>query len=101
MEDVSVKRLVSVLLFFAVTFLIFHDQMTLAHSSENAINKTCHSVYEMCPDIDLHEQLHAYTISFDSDSIVFTDFPQLFIITMPNQDYEFITFNPPYRPPSA
>ena len=100
-KEMIVKRFVSVVLFFAVTFLIFHDQMTPLFASNNALNETCHTSYKACTKIDLHEQLHAYTISFDRDTINFADFPQFLISTNLNQTYDFITFNPPYRPPSA
>ncbi|MEA3521539.1 MAG: hypothetical protein U9R50_01050 [Campylobacterota bacterium] len=95
------NRIASVLLFFAVSFLIFHDQITLIHSADNTIEKSCHISYEICSKIDLHEQLHAYTIAFDRENIVFSQFPQFLINTKVHKIYEFITFNPPYRPPSV
>lgn len=95
------KRFVSVVLFFAVTFLVFHDQMTLVYNSTDSLSQTCNTSYEVCTKIDLHEQLHSYTISFDRDTIDFTDFSRSLISVNLNQSYDFITFNPPYRPPSA
>jgi hypothetical protein len=100
-EEIDVKRLVSVMLFIAVTFLVFHDQMNLVYNDTDSLSQTCNASCEVFTKIDLHEQLHSYTISFDADTIDFTEFSYSLISTNLNQSYDFITFNPPYRPPSA
>jgi len=96
-----VKRFVSMMLFFAVTLLVFHDQMTSSFSSENSLTETSYASCKAYSKIDIHEQLHAHAISFDGGAINFTNFPSILISTNLHQTYDFITFNLPYRPPSA
>lgn len=95
------KKLASLFLLFAIMFLIFHDQMTLVSSDKSTIyslDKSTNTDHN--PTLKIHEQLHAYTITFDNVKLSFAHacFP---LPSYTPISYKYINLNSLYRPPAA
>ncbi|MEA1918552.1 MAG: hypothetical protein U9N52_01825 [Campylobacterota bacterium] len=95
------KKVTSILLFIAVTFLIFHDQLTLMSSEDHPLYASSTLACEKSVTLDLHEQLHAYTIAFEKQKMTFAEHGLVLIPSQFANTYNYITFNTPYRPPSV